>query len=106
MKTTTPQSRKLMESRGFKVELVEHYNAFTQRRHDLFNLFDLLCIHMETGEVAAVQTTSASNITSRMNKITEHENTPIIRKAGWRILCHGWKKLANGRYQVREEDLS
>lgn len=106
MKTTTARSRKLMEDRGFHVELVEHYNSFTQRRHDLFGIFDLLCIHTGSGEVAVVQTTSASNITSRMRKIADSENTPLVRKAGWTILCHGWKRERNGRYAVREEDMS
>lgn len=104
-KTTANRSTKLMEARGYKVAVVEHYNYWTQRRHDLFELFDLLCIHRETGETCAVQSTSLSNISSRIKKITDHENTPIIRRANWKILVHGWKKSTKG-YTVREENLS
>jgi hypothetical protein len=106
MKTTTARSRKLMEDRGYQVELVEHYNGHTMRRHDLFGIFDLLCIHKDTGEVAAVQSTSASNTSSRVNKIVNSDNLSLVRRAGWKIWVHGWKRGTNGRYTVREEDIS
>jgi hypothetical protein len=84
---------------------VEHYNSFTQRRHDLWTFADLLCIHTETGDIVAVQSTSASNISSRINKITDSPLLPIVRKAGIGILVHGWKKVKN-RWECRSEDLS
>lgn len=103
--TTTLRSRRLMEGRGFHVEQAEHYNAFTQRRHDLFGFVDLLCVHKETGEIVAVQSTSASNVSSRVNKITDSPLLPIVRKAGIGIAVHGWAKKGH-RWQCREEDIS
>lgn len=103
--TTTLRSRKLMEERGFHVELTEHYNAYTQRRHDLWTFADLLCIHKETGEIVAVQSTSLSNISSRINKITDSDLLPIVRRAGIGVAVHGWSKKLN-RWQCREEDIS
>lgn len=103
--TTTLRSRKHMEALGFHVELVEHYNSFTQRRHDLFGFLDLLCVHKETGELVGVQSTSASNISSRINKITESPLLPIVRRAGIGVLVHGWRKVKN-RWEVRQEDIS
>lgn len=100
----TARSRKHLEDMGYHVELVEKYNHFTQRKSDLFGFGDLLAIR--ENEVCVVQTTSASNIASRINKITESPLLDKVRKAGIRIVVHGWKKLANGRYSLREEDLS
>jgi hypothetical protein len=71
---------------------------------DLFGLFDILAIR--EGETVAVQTTSGSNVAARIRKIGDSEHTPAIRAANWRILVHGWSKGANGRYRLREIDLS
>lgn len=103
MKTTTNRSTKLLEAEGYKVALVEHWNHYTQRRHDLFGFADLLAIR--ENEILFVQSTSASNVSSRINKIEGHENTPHVRKAGIRIEVHGWKKTVKG-WVCRREDLS
>lgn len=103
--TTTLRSRKLMEERGFHVELVERYCSFTKRRFDLFGFLDLLCVHKETGEVIGVQSTSLSNISSRINKIMNSDLLPMVRRAGIGILVHGWGKKLN-RWQCREENIS
>lgn len=104
--TTTLRSRKLMEGEGYHVENTEHYNFFTKRRHDLFGFGDLLCVHKERPrDVVVVQSTSLSNISSRINKITDHDNLPVVRNAEFRIEVHGWSKKKN-RWEVRREDLS
>lgn len=38
-------------------------------------------------------------------KIAECEHVGAIRKAGWRLMVHGWRKL-KGRWIVREVDVS
>lgn len=106
MKTTTARSRALMESEGYYVELVERWDHFSRRRHDLFGFTDLFCIHRETGDIRLVQSTSHSNVSSRINKITNHENLPLVRKAGMAIEVHGWKKNSKGRWSARREDIS
>ena len=86
------------------MDTVEHYNAFTKRKHDLFNIFDVLVVG--NGETVGIQITSYSNTSARVKKITEHEETVAdLRGAGWRILVHGWRKV-KGRYVLREIDLS
>ncbi len=64
----TSRSIKAMADRGYLVAIVERYNPFSKRKNDLFGFVDLLCVHQETGDVAAVQTTSYSNLSSRINK--------------------------------------
>jgi hypothetical protein len=54
----------------------------------------------------AVQTTSGSNVSARVAKIAEAEATPDMRAAGWKIVVHGWRKNAAGRWVLREVDCS
>lgn len=98
----TPRSKAEMVSRGYQVATVEYFNAFTRRRHDLFNCIDLLCIG--NGETVAVQVTSRDNIASRRHKIEENEAYPEMLRSGWRILIHGWDK--DGReWRLKEVEL-
>lgn len=101
----SPTSRTLaeMRKRGYHCQVVEKFNGFTKTRNDLFGFIDVLCLG--DGEVVGVQSTSDSNVSSRVRKITEHENVAAVRKAGIRIMVQGWKK--KGRFwQAREIDLS
>lgn len=102
--TPTQRSKAHLEAQGYKVAIVEHWNSFARIRQDLFGFIDLLAIR--ENETLAVQTTSGSNVSARVAKITEHENLPYIRNAGWRIVVHGWRKAANGRWTLREVDVS
>ncbi|NYS09338.1 hypothetical protein PBR31_00007 [Xanthomonas phage PBR31] len=104
MSSPTQRSKALLESQGYRVEIVERYNSFVKRRFDLFGFIDLLAI--KPGETVGVQTTSYSNLSARVKKIAEHENVDAVREAGWRILCHGWKKNAKGRWEVVVRDVS
>jgi hypothetical protein len=104
MSSPTVRSRKHLEAQGYSVATVEHYNAFTRRRHDLYGFIDLIA--GKDGETLAVQTTSASNVSARVRKIAGHPNLDAVRVAhGWRIVVHGWRK--SGRLWVlREVDCS
>ncbi|MFM2193987.1 MAG: hypothetical protein RLZZ460_657 [Chloroflexota bacterium] len=93
-----------METLGYTVAIVERWNPFAKIRQDLFGVLDLLCLGQN--EVVGVQTTSGANVSARVRKIAEHENTPRIRKAGIRILVHGWRKNSAGKYVLREVDVS
>ena len=101
--TPSLRSRKALEADGWRVATVEHWNAFTKRRHDLFGFIDLLAIR--PGETLAVQATSASNVAARVSKIANHPNVGAVREAGWRIAVHGWGKRG-GRWVCREVDCS
>lgn len=100
--TLTARSSAYLKDQGYMVATVEHYNAFTKRKHDLFGCIDLLCIG--NNETVAVQVTSKSNLSSRKHKIEEAEAYPEMLRSGWRIVIHGWYKEGN-RWQVKEVEL-
>lgn len=102
--TPTMRSLAYLRGLGYRVAVVERWNYHAKIRQDLFGVVDLLAIR--EGETLAVQTTSGSNVAARAAKIAEAEATADIRKAGWRILVHGWRKAANGRWTLREVDCS
>jgi hypothetical protein len=89
-----------MESRGYKCDVVESYNAFTRRKKDLFSIFDILAIG--NGETVGIQITSKSNMSSRIKKISESEYLPELVRSNWKILVLGWYKKPNGRYDYKE----
>jgi hypothetical protein len=89
-----------MESRGYKCDVVESYNAFTRRKKDLFSIFDILAIG--NGETVGIQITSKSNMSSRIKKISESEFLPELVRSNWRLVVIGWFKKPNGRYDYKE----
>ncbi len=102
----TPTQRTLseMRKRGYVAAITERWNPFAKIRQDLFGIVDVICLG--DNEVVAVQTTSGSNVASRVTKIAESDKTPALRKAGVRILVHGWRKNAAGKWTLREVDCS
>ena len=54
----------------------------------------------------AQEATSASNVSARVKKISESEHLFALRRAGWRLVIHGWRKNAAGKWQLREVDVS
>ena len=104
MSSPTQRSKAHLEKLGYRVAIVEHWNSFARIRVDLFGIIDLLCL--KGSETLAVQTTSASNMSARVKKIAESDAIADIRAAGWGFVVHGWKKGANGRYVLREIDVS
>ena len=99
----TQRSLALLRKRGYVAEVVEKWIPQVKRRKDLFGIGDVLAIR--EGEVLLVQATSDSNVSSRVNKIGDAEQTGAVRKAGIRIHVHGWRKRGS-RWQCREVDLS
>jgi hypothetical protein len=94
----------VLRERGYPlVQVVERWNGFARKRVDLFGIIDVIAVG---DEIIAVQTTSGSNMAARIKKITEHESLSILRKANIRVLVHGWTRRSNGRYELREVDLS
>ena len=99
----TQRSLKHLREQGYTVAIVEHWNAFARLRQDLFGFIDLLALR--DGETLAVQTTS-TDVAKRVHKITDSPHLAAVRKAGWGVHVHGWRKGANGRYALRVVDLS
>jgi hypothetical protein len=102
----TPTQRSLAKLRadGYLVAVVEKWNPHAKIRQDLFGIIDLLAIR--DGETLGVQTTSGSNVAARVAKIADCSHVGALRAAGWRLLVHGWRKGANGRWALREVDCS
>lgn len=100
----TQRSLKYLRDQGYTVAIVEYFNYFTKRRHDLFQFADLLAIR--ENEVLLVQVTSGTNVSARVKKITDNEHLPSVRKSGMRVEVHGWSKRADGKYHLRTVDLS
>jgi hypothetical protein len=101
--SNTTRSKQRMEEQGYAVDVVESWNHYTQRRKDLFGIWDLLGV--KEGSTLAVQTTSYGEVSKRVRKIAESPHIAAIRAAGWRLEVHGWRKV-NGRWQARVVDVS
>lgn len=104
MASPTQRSLALLREQGWTATICEHWNAFARIRQDLFGLWDILAV--KDDETLVVQTTSYSNVSKRIQKIAEADITPKLRKAGWNLVVHGWKRGKNGRWQVRVVDVS
>lgn len=105
-KTKQPTQRTLeyLRAEGYMAAVVEKWNPHARLRQDLFGVIDVIAIR--DGETLAVQATSGDHVAERVTKIADSDATPKIRAAGWRIVVHGWRKAANGRWQLREVDCS
>lgn len=84
-------SLKKIRAEGYLCEIVEKTIPRCFIKKDLFGFIDLLCI--KGGEVLAVQTTTGSHSSSRVKKILEHQNYPLVKALGWRIVVHGWRPI-------------
>ena len=105
MSSPTSRSLKHLRDAGYLAQVVEHWVPGANVKRDLFGFIDVLCIHMDTGEVLAVQTTSYTNMSARARKIAESDLVGTVRRAGWSIHVHGWRKVGN-RWQVKVKDVS
>ena len=99
----TQRSLAFLRGRGYVVAVVERWNPHAKIRQDLFGILDLVAI--KDGETLGVQTTTLANLNPRITKIAESETAPKLRAAGWRIECHGWRKLKEG-WQAKVVDCS
>ena len=86
------------------VQKVEVWNPFARKRKDLFDCWDVLAVKGQ--ETIAVQTTSRGNISARAAKIAEAASTPALRRAGWRLIIHGWDKGPDKLPRVKIVDVS
>lgn len=100
--TPTQRSLEYLRDRYPLVQKVEQWNHYARRRQDLFGIIDIVAVG---DEIVGVQATSASNVSARIQKITDSLALPVLRKAGIRVLVHGWGKR-KGRWTLREVDIS
>ena len=105
MTSPTQRSLKHLREQGHTVAVVERFNPFSKTRLDLFGILDIVSLSPD-GETVGVQTTSGSNVSARVSKIAASENLAALRRCGWRLLVHGWRKNAAGKWVLREVDVS
>jgi len=87
-------TRKHLENLGYIVDKTESYNHKIKRKKDLFKFIDYVAVHPQKNELLAIQTTSKSNLSTRIKKA---EN--LTSGAYWHWLAtgnpvefHGWYK--------------
>lgn len=83
------------------VDVVEYWNSFTKKRKDLYGFVDIVAVQTS---VWFVQTTTRSNMSSRIQKIASLPAADACLLAGARILVHGWHKVG-ARWQVKAIEL-
>ena len=88
----TVRSLALLRKQGFHAQVVERYNQYARVRVDLFGFIDIVAIKEGESGVTGVQTTSASNLSARVNKILGIPAAQLWLATGNRILVHGWAK--------------
>jgi hypothetical protein len=89
-----------LREQGYTAEIVERWNSHAGVRQDLLGFIDVLALR--GAETLAVQTTSASNVASRVKKIALCQHIGAVREAGWAIHVHGWAKKA-GRWTLAQD---
>ena len=95
MSSPTQRTLAHLRAAGYPlVQVVERWNPYARIRQDLFGIIDVVAVG---ADIVCVQATSGSNVSKRVAKITESEALPILRKAGIRVLVHGWRKV-RGRW--------
>lgn len=101
--TTSPtqRSKKLLEDVGCLVAIVEKWNQHAGIRQDLFGFIDLVALS-PLGVTIAVQTTTGAHVAERIKKIQASPHFERVALCNWHVVAHGWRKLANGRWECRE----
>jgi hypothetical protein len=101
MATTSPTQRSLalLREAGMLAAVVERWNPHARLRQDLFGCIDIIAL--DNGRTVAVQTTTRSNMSSRVTKIVESDAYPFMIRAGWNIEVHGWFRDSAKRWQVK-----
>ena len=97
----TPTARTLANLRamGWLVAVTEHWVPVAKVRRDLFGFIDIIAI---AGAVTlAVQATSRTNVSHRVQKILAHKDALAIAKV-WDLEVWGWAQISKtGRWQAR-----
>ncbi len=109
---TTPTQRSLAHLRkeGYTVAIAEKYNYFIHTRNDLFGWIDICAIHPDKKGVLGVQTTSTSNIATRIKKAMALDAFKVWLQCGGMAIFHGWaKRGAMGKrklWTLKEQEIT
>ena len=101
--STSPTQRtlQLCKKAGWTAQVVERWNPFANIRQDLFGVIDVVAL--DGSRIIGIQTTSGSNVAARLAKIRDTPAAAMWLRSGGVLIVHGWRKLASGRWECREE---
>lgn len=87
-------TREHLEKLGYIVDKAESYNHHSKRKKDLFHFIDFVAIHPQTGELLGIQTTSKSNLSTRIKKAKNLDSKAYYHWLGTGnpVEFHGWYK--------------
>ena len=92
------------KSLGYRTCITEKWNAWAGVKQDLFGFIDLVAL---TGSsILGVQVTSGAHHTARVAKILALEAAKQWLISGGKIVVMSFYKKANGRYTMREEEIT
>jgi hypothetical protein len=94
---------KSLRDNGYVAEVVERWDSFSRRKHDLFGFIDILAVG--NSHTLAVQVTSRNNMASRRRKMQEAPELTAMWCAGWQVQLWGYDKPTT-RWRVKVEDVS
>ena len=101
MTSPLQRSKKLMESINHTtVAIVERWNPWAKIRQDLFGIIDLLGVNSDG--TWAVQVTTLGHMKDHRDKMQASPMLEKLKKAGWVVELHGWRKLKAGWAVNRE----
>jgi hypothetical protein len=96
VRSPTELSLHHLRTEGWTVDVCERWipgaGVAGGTRRDLFGVLDL--VGLRGPETLGVQTTSALNVSARLNKMrdAEHaERLAALHAAGWSLVIHGWR---------------
>ncbi len=92
-------SRKMLESEGWTVGVVEQRIPHTFITRDFLGFADLVICSPSRG-IAAVQVTGGGNLSARAIKTRQEPRAAIWLASGGRIIIHDWRKRA--KQKLRE----
>lgn len=90
MSSPTQRTLKYYRDQGYLCGIVEKFNPHAKIRQDLFGVCDIVAVGKN--ETLCVQATSDTNLATRVTKLQGHDNTPVLKENGWKVVCIGWKK--------------
>lgn len=109
MGSPTQRSLKHLRDQGYTAAIVERYLPIpgAPKRVDLWGMFDIEAISPpdDAGvrHILYVQTTSGSNVSSRLTKIRASSILPLLMEVpSVRAVVHGWRLNSKRRWVLRE----
>ena len=96
----TGKSNSLLRSQGYCIRRAESYNAWTQRKKDLYGFIDVAALHPEVRGVTGVQITTYSNLSAHIKKAESLPAFWLWLDCGNPVIFHAWQKKKQGNREL------